>query len=151
VTSAYTYDTLNRLTQMGSSKNATALSNYTYTLGAAGNRMSVAELSGRAVAYAYDFLYRLTSETVTADPHNNNGVGSYTYDAVGNRKTLTSTLPPQGGNTYNYDADDRLASDHYDSDGNTTLSGGITNTYDFENHLIAHGGVTVVYTAMAIG
>jgi YD repeat-containing protein len=61
--------------------------------------LTVAELSGRTVAYACDSFYRLTTETVTADPHNNNGVGSYTYDAVGNRKTLTSTLPPQGGNT----------------------------------------------------
>ena len=145
VTSAYTYDALNRLTQMGSSKNATALSNYAYTLGAAGNRTSVAELSGRIVAYAYDSLYRLTTETVTTDPHNNNGVGSYTYDAVGNRKTLTSTLPPAGGVSYAYDADDRLGSDQYDADGNTTNSLGIANTYDFENHLITHGGVTVVY------
>jgi hypothetical protein len=61
------------------------------------------------------------------------------------RLAVISTLPPQGGRTYNYDADDRLASDGYDPDGNTTLSGGITNTYDFENHLIAHGGVSVVY------
>ena len=145
VTHAYTYDTLNRLTQMGASKNSTAISNYVYTLGAAGNRTSVAELTGRTVAYVYDSLYRLTSETVTADPHNNNGVASYTYDNVGNRKTLSSTLPPAGGVTYSYDADDRLASDQYDPNGNTTNSGGIANTYDFENHLITHGGVTVVY------
>jgi hypothetical protein len=52
----------------------------------------VAELSGRNVVYGYDSPYRLTSETGTADPNNKNEVGSYTYDAVGNRKTLTSTL-----------------------------------------------------------
>jgi YD repeat-containing protein len=86
VTHAYSYDQLNRLTQMGSSKNATALSNYAYTLGAAGNHQSVAELSGRNVAYGYDALYRLTSETVTADPHNHNVTNGYTYDAVGNRQ-----------------------------------------------------------------
>ena len=100
VTHAYTHDTLNRLMQMGSSKNSSAISNYVYTLGAAGNRTSVAELSGRAVAYVYDSLYRLTSETVAADPSNHNGAISYTYDSVGNRKTLTSTLAPVGGNTY---------------------------------------------------
>ncbi len=82
------------------------------------------------MAYVYDSLYRLTSETVTADPHNNNGVASYTYDNVGNRKTLSSTLPPAGGVSYSYDADDRLASDQYDPDGNTTNSAGIANTYD---------------------
>ena len=37
------------------------------------HREAAAELSGRAVAYAYDSLYRLTTETVTSDPHNNNG------------------------------------------------------------------------------
>lgn len=145
VTHAYSYDPLNRPTQMGSSKNASSISNYAYTLGAAGNRTSVAELSGRTVAYAYDSLYRLTSETVSADPNNHNGVVSYTYDSVGNRKTLTSTLAPVGANTYNYDTDDRLVSDQYDADGNTTNSGGVASAYDFENHLITHGGVTIVY------
>ena len=48
-------------------------------------------------------------------------------------------------NAYTYDADDRLGSDTHDSDGNTINSVGIANTYDFENHMIAHGGVTVVY------
>ena len=52
-------------------------------------------MSGRTVAYAYDSLYRLTTETVTADPHHNNGTASYTYDPVGNRKTLISTILPQ--------------------------------------------------------
>ena len=144
VTHAYTYDALNRLTQMGSSKNA-AISNYAYTLGPAGNRLTVAELSGRAVAYAYDSLYRSTSETVTSDPSGKNGAINYTYDAVGNRKTLNATLPPAGGMNYSYDADDRLASDQYDSNGNTILSAGISDVYDFENHLTQKGGVTIVY------
>jgi RHS repeat-associated protein len=87
----------------------------------------------------------LTSETVSTDPNGKNGAINYTYDAVGNRKTLNATLPPAGGISYTYDADDRLGSDQYDGDGNTTLSGGISNTYDFENHMTTHGGVTVVY------
>ena len=144
VISAYSYDTLNRLTQMGSSKTS-ALSNYAYTLGAAGNRTAVAEVTGRTVAYVYDSLYRLMSETVRADPSNKNGAINYTYDNVGNRKTLNATLPPAGGISYTYDADDRLGSDQYDPDGNTVNSLGVANSYDFENHLIAHGGVTVAY------
>jgi hypothetical protein len=48
-------------------------------------------------------------------------------------------------NTYTYDADDRLGSDQYDADGNTTNSGGTANTYDFENHMTQHGLVTLVY------
>lgn len=50
-TGAYSNDTPNRLTQRGSSKNAISISNYAYALGLAGNRTSVAELSGRTVAY----------------------------------------------------------------------------------------------------
>ena len=93
----------------------------------------------------YDSLYRLTSETVTADPHNHNVVNGYIYDSVGNRKQwLSSTLPPPA-NTYTYDADDRLGADQYDADGNTIFPLGIANAYDFENHLIQKGAVTIVY------
>jgi hypothetical protein len=37
-------------------------------------------------------IYRLTSETIASDPNNVNGAVNYTYDAVGNRKQITSTL-----------------------------------------------------------
>ena len=91
----------------------------------------------------YDSLYRLTTETVTADPHNHNFVNGYTYDAVGNRKQwLVNSV---SANAYTYDADDRLGSDQYDANGNTTSSGGVSDAYDFENHLIQKGAVTVVY------
>ncbi len=143
VAHSYAYDTLNRLTQVGAAKAGTPQSSYAYTLGAAGNRLTVAELSGRNVAYGYDSLYRLTSETVTADPHSNNFVNGFVYDAVGNRKQwLVNGLVT---NTYTYDADDRLGSDQYDADGNTTNSLGVPSSYDFENHLIQKGAVTVVY------
>jgi RHS repeat-associated protein len=140
---AYSYDMLNRLTQVGASKNATALSNYAYTLGAAGNRTSVAELSGRTVAYGYDALYRLTSEAITADPANHNGTTQYTYDAVGNRQQWV--VNGVTVNSYTYDSNDRLGSDQYDANGNTTNSLGAASTYDFENHLVQKGAVTIVY------
>jgi len=142
VQTSYNYDTLNRLYLMGAAK-TTPLSSYTYTLGAAGNRKTVAELNGRTVQYGYDSLYRLNSETVTAEPANHNGLTTYTYDPVGNRQVLK--INGVTVNTYNYDANDRLTSDVYDNDGNTTSSTGITNAYDFENHLIQHGAVTIVY------
>ena len=63
---------------MGAAKAAVPLSSYTYTLGASGNRNSVAELSGRTVQYGYDSLYRLQNETVTADPANHNGLTDVT-------------------------------------------------------------------------
>src|SRR5208282_1620441 len=117
--------------------------NYAYTLGLSGNRLTVAELSGRSVAYGYDSLYRLTSENVTADPNYHNGTTSYLYDPVGNRQQLL--VNGVTANSYTYDADDRLGSDSYDADGNTINSLGTANAYDFENHLIQHGLVTVVY------
>ena len=119
---------------------------YAYTLDAAGHRLSVSELSGRTVNYAYDNLYRLTGETIAGDPNGINGGVNYIYDPVGNRKQITSTLAPVPAGLWNYDANDRFtAGDTYDADGNTVSSGGIANVYDFENHLIQKAGVTIVY------
>src|SRR5579859_6741661 len=146
VVHSYAYDTRNRLTNLGVAKGTNNLAGYSYTLDAAGHRTSVAEQSGRTVNYGYDSIYRLTNETIAADPNNVNGAVNYTYDAVGNRKQMTSTLPGVAAGLWNYDANDRFtAGDSYDANGNTTASGGIGNVYDFENHLIQKGGVTIVY------
>src|SRR5207247_2891459 len=97
------------------------------------NRTAVSELSTRHVAYGYDADYVLTSETITSDPASNNGSETYTYDVVGNRKTLSSTVPALRGNqTSSYDPNDRLTTDTIDNNANTTLSGPVSNTYDFE-------------------
>src|SRR5579884_127550 len=155
VSHSYTYDALNRLTNLSVSCGTGAPNcgpggagnafGYAYTLGAAGNRTKVTELSGRTVQYGYDDLYRLTSEMIAGATSQNGTIG-YTYDAVGNRKQITSTVAaiPTSG-TLNYDANDRTATDTYDNDGNTIGSGGISNTYDFENHLVQHGAVTLTY------
>src|SRR6185437_5910653 len=143
VTTAYTYDQLNRLKQMGAGKSGTQQANYVYTLGAAGNRLTVAELTGRTVNYGYDSLYRLTSEAITNDPNNHNNTTQYQSDNVGNRQQLI--VNGTTANVYSYDADDRLGSDQYDPNGNTISSAGTTSTYDFENHLVSKGGVTIVY------
>ena len=88
----------------------------------------------------------LQSETIASDPGGNNGAESYTYDAVGNRKTLSSTIPSLPGSmNYTYDANDRLTTDSYDNNGNTTSSSGISFTYDFENRLLMKGAVINVY------
>jgi len=85
--STYTYDTLNRLTAL-----STPVSSYAYTLGPTGNRTAATEGSGRTLAWSYDGIYRLTNEAVSADPDNVNGSVGYVLDAVGNRKSATSTL-----------------------------------------------------------
>jgi YD repeat-containing protein len=146
------FDPLNRLTQTCTAASAPAcsaiqkLASYAYTLGAAGNRTNVLELNSRNVTYGYDNDYRLTSEAITGDPTGNNGTVAYTnYDNVGNRTLMTSTLSAVPGGSFSYDNNDRLSIDTFDANGNTTVSGGITNTYDFENRMTAHGAVTVVY------
>jgi RHS repeat-associated protein len=68
-----------------------------------------------------------------------------TDDAVGNRLQMTSTLSAVPAGTFSYDNNDRLTTDTYDVNGNTVSSAGIANTYDFENHMLAHRAVTMVY------
>jgi RHS repeat-associated protein len=139
----YAYNSLNRLTSLAvADQTSSTLVSYSYTLGPAGNRTSVAELSGRRVDYTYDSLYRLTVETITGAI---GGTTTYTYDPVGNRSSRSS---PTYGLTFNtYDANDRLGTDSYDSDGNTVSSGVNAFSYDFENHLIGenNGAVTIMY------
>ena len=145
VQTAYTYNTLNRLTNLAINSGTTALASYAYQLGLAGNRTQVSELGGRTVGYTYDSLYRLTGETISGATVN--GAIGYQYDAVGNRLQRTSTVAPVPAATYSYDANDRLTSDTYDPDGNTSASGGNAYTYDFENRLIGQNSaaVTIVY------
>ncbi|HJQ24579.1 MAG TPA: RHS repeat-associated core domain-containing protein, partial [Blastocatellia bacterium] len=138
VQTAYTYNSLNRLTDMSITKSAATLASYSYTLAAAGNRLSVIEANGRNVSYGYDALYRLTSETISGDATTaNNGAISYSYDAVGNRQTRTSTVAAVPSTTSSVDANDHLASDSYDNNGNTVGSGSNTYQYDFESRLVA--------------
>lgn len=109
----------------------------------AGNRLSVTEISGRTASYTYDSLYRLTGETISQDPSGNNGTADYTYDAVGNRLTRTSSVPAVPSASYAYDANDRFAADTHDNNGNTTADIGGTYDYDFENRLISLNGGAV--------
>jgi RHS repeat-associated protein/uncharacterized repeat protein (TIGR01451 family) len=153
VSTSYSYDPLNRLTQMQSTCASGAgcgtpgapVARYAYTLDPTGNRLSVAELSGRTVHYAYNDLYRLTSETISGTS-SQNGTVSYIYDAVGNRLQRSSTLPaiPATG-LLNYDNNDRTATDPYDDNGNLLNAGVGSNVYDFENRLVQAGGVSIVY------
>jgi RHS repeat-associated protein len=154
VTSLYTYDTLNRLTVLNVSLGGgAAITRYAYTLSPTGQRTQVVELNGRTTNYAYDTRYRLIQEAVTAgtlDPAPA-GTVSYTLDQVGNRLSSTSTLAGVTGQTNSFDPDDRLNSDNYDSNGNTTAATvnglGTVDFYDFENHLLDRnaGQVLVAY------
>jgi RHS repeat-associated protein len=96
----------------------------------------------------YDVDYHLKSEAIASDPGGTNydGTESYNYDFVGNRQSLTSTIQALPGTvSYTYDANDRLSTDAYDNNGNTKVSLGVTNNYDFENRMLTHGAVNMVY------
>lgn len=123
------------------------LQRFSYSLDAAGNRLSITELNGRVSAYTYDALYRLVQETITAGTVTTT---SYTYDAVGNRLSQNS----DGVVTvYSYDANDRLLSAgaesfSYDNNGNTLSKGSETYSWDFDDRLVGFSkpGVTASYT-----
>ncbi len=137
---------MNRLNQLTWKKSGTSLSTFAYAPYPAGNVHTVAELSGRNVTYGYDNNYRLQNETIASDPAGNNGTEGYTYDNVGNRLTLNSTIPSlSGAVSYSYDPNDRLTTDTYDANGNTVSSSGISYSYDFENRLLMKGAIVVVY------
>jgi RHS repeat-associated protein len=151
LTTAYTYNTLNRLTQVSNTGPGGLISSYTYSLGAAGNRLQVTEAgsgtTGRSVIYSYDLLYRLTQEQIDEPGTGNDQTIAYVYDAVGNRTQMNRNGVVT---TYTYDANDRLFTEAstggtftstYDNSGNlkSRRNGALTDsfTYDAENRLIS--------------
>ena len=157
VTNLYSYDALNRLTNLVWAKAGTVKAGFGYTLGATGNRLTLAETNNGSVrnyTWGYDNGYRLTSEQIaTTAP---TGTLSYGLDDVGNRTSRTGTLGALGAQTFNYDQRDQLdndavpttASTYFDANGNTTSYGG-TYTYDWANRLLtqASPAVTLTYDA----
>ena len=90
----------------------------------------------------------MTSETIANDPNSvNNGTLNYSLDAAGNRLSRTSTLAAISSTTSTYNANDRLNSDGYDANGNTTSADGKTYAYNFENRIktVDGGALTFVY------
>jgi RHS repeat-associated protein len=113
--------------------------------GRTGARTSVtATVNGTAqnATYNYDQLYRLNKESLSGGASGDityDGTAGYGdsggFDKVGNRRSRTSTVSAVPGASYSYNSNDRLTSDTYDANGNTTVAGGFTYTYDFENRL----------------
>jgi len=144
---AYTYDSLNRLTNLTTTGPLGTVQSYAFTLGPAGNRTRIDEADGTVREFSYDALYRLTGETVRGNLttlYNK----AFSYDPVGNRRAQTTTgggppgLPPPGTVEYAYDTRDRLLTENasaltYDANGNLTgRVGEVTYVWDHENRLI---------------
>jgi RHS repeat-associated protein len=146
----YSYDALDRVTSMlwrqGTSP---AFASWGYTHNNRGQRLSATDVTGRSAAYGYDAASRLTGETITGDPRGAtfNGALSYVIDDAGNLLSRTSSLAAIAAATYSYNANDELASDTYDPNGNTTSADGHTYAYDFEDRLVSKdgGAVTITY------
>jgi RHS repeat-associated protein len=82
INTSYTYDNLNRLTNLTASLGSTTVTSSAYTYDNAGDRLTKTT-PDYSEAYSYDPLYRLTAA-------NRNGTANqwvYSYDAVGNRTT----------------------------------------------------------------
>jgi len=124
VVMTYAYDSANRVLDVSAKRGATDIAGYAYLRDGIGRVTRLTELSGRVVTYGYSTAGRLINETVAGEPHGINGSISYTHDAVGNRLTRTSTLGPIGGQAFVYDANDRIAAETYDSNGNVLASDG---------------------------
>jgi len=149
IASTLTYDSLNRLSNVSlATSGNNPLAAYAYTFDAVGNRLSLTEASGRTDSWSYDSVYRLTNDTIAGGSDARaNGSISYVYDAVGNRTARTSSVPAIASTTSMYDHNDRLNTDSYDAEGNTTASGTSTYRYDFEDHLTSAntGQIVLVY------
>ncbi|MGC1378977.1 MAG: DUF6531 domain-containing protein, partial [Anaerolineales bacterium] len=123
----YTYDALNRLTDIDQHKDAALLASYAYTFDPVGNRLSVTEASGNSTHWTYDDAYRLLSETRKDSSNTVTARTAFTYDPVGNR--LSQQITVDGGQpdtlNYTYNNLDQLQTvnstqSRYDGRGNLT-------------------------------
>ena len=150
MTNRYTYDALNRLTNLVAGTPSTLLASFVYRLAAAGNRtnlISTVNAATRTNQWQYDPLYRLTNEVIAGSAPT--GTISYNYDAVGNRTNRTSTVAGITNQTPSYNTNDQLTADVYDANGNTRTNVGNAFFYDAENRLtnavVGGTNITIIY------
>jgi RHS repeat-associated protein len=147
---------------------ATPEGTLTYTYDAHENLLTIASsnTNGASATYTYDALNRLASakdNRIAAQGGPSNPT-TYSYDPAGNLAGYAYPNTVQTGNVFNTlnrltqtcqattspacSASSKLGSFTYTlgAAGNrTAVSVGITNTYDFENHMLKHGSVSMVY------
>ena len=143
VQSTFTYDPMNRVTGLSSQRVS-----YSYHRDFAGNLTTgTEEPSGRTVGWSYDGIYRLTNETISLAPSGKNGEVSYGLDPVGNRTSVTSTIPDFTPISGAFNQDDELASEGYDQNGNVIASGGKTFSYNSQDQLVSMNGgaIQIIY------
>ena len=104
----------------------------------------------RVISYTYDSLYRLITTTYSSGEYYH-----YTYDAVGNRQSLTTH---QDVVNYQYDAANRLTSVNgqaytWDDNGNLLNDGTRSYSYDHANRLVqvVSGTLTTEFAYNGVG
>jgi RHS repeat-associated protein len=90
----------------------------------------------------------LTNEIISLAPSGKNGSVGYALDPVGNRTSDTSSLSGISSGNFSFNADDELASESYDQNGNVLATGGKTFAYNSQNELVSMGSTaTLLYDA----
>ncbi len=126
----YAYNLANLVTSLQNKKGTATLSSYAYTYYLDGNQAAKTDHAGRLTSYSYDGLGRLTQE---AESGATDAITkAYTYDATGNRKTMTVSGAESYTASYAYDLNNRLTAEtreksnitditdyYYDNNGNT--------------------------------
>jgi RHS repeat-associated protein len=136
---AYTYDRLNRLTDLNTLRGPATIQRYIFTLAPAGNREKIEEHDDTVRTYDYDDLFRLTGEAVSGAF---NYAKVFTYDPVGNRLRQVTTGFGAADVSYTYDTRDRLLTEgaqaySWDDNGNLiSKDAEATYFWDFENRLV---------------
>lgn len=137
------YDRAGRLTEVKNSNALITLSQASYVLDEVGKPTSMTTLEG-TTTYGYDALDRITEVCFPLGGCNGTVADSwirYTYDAVGNR---LSELRPGQTPVYEYNASDQLVSSttggvvtsySHDQNGNMTVAGVKSFTYDMANRM----------------
>ena len=108
ITTTYAYNNANLVTSLQNKKGSTILSSYAYTYYLDGNQAAKADHAGKVTSYLYDGLGRLTKETETSPT--GSWSKAYTFDATGNRATLTYAVngTTESVTSYTYDANNRM-------------------------------------------
>jgi RHS repeat-associated protein len=136
-TIAYSYDSAGRIITQTATSGGTTSTTYTsdgaintvqnstgqikYTYDVNGGLSGIDDPNGSSIRYERDILGRVTKITEKATPTATGAVTQYTYDAVGNLKTV---IDPIGGvTTMTYDAANRLTQ--------RLLPNGITTSYTY--------------------
>ena len=170
VTETYRYNKANWVILLENRNKKGVISSYAYTYYASGSQKTKTTAGGTVTSYVYDGLNRLIHEAETGAL-----TQGYTYDARGNRASMTVSGKERYTVSYAYDANNRLLTERktrglltdlttyaYDANGNLlskTFTGGdgsltgATYTYNLFNQLstAAENGLTAAYAYNAQG